>query len=374
MLAVGLLALVLLIAFAERYVYETYADGQLVVSLAFSPDRGPRGEVTELLVRVEHVGRLPIPWVTVYIHLPMDLTCPAAQGQSLMGRMAVPYRGGIVRHYPVTPLRRGMYRIERLRVEFSDPLGLYVRRLDAFATAELLAHPHPRPAALTAPTRALLGTIERPSLLEDPTATRGVRPWRPDDPLRRVHWPQTARTGEFMAREYATAVDAHLYLVANLATHVPHWSSVDHDRLEGVIEVSAGMAMEACRLAMPVGLAVNGVAFEATPITRLLPGASPGHLARFLDTLARLSSYPSASPEALFRVAAATPPEATLVFITSPIPESWRTVLPTLSRRRPVVLTVLAAPEDAVVAPTGVRVVRLPLLTSEPSPNEAVAP
>ena len=62
------------------------------------------------------------------------------------------------------------------------------------------------------------------------------------------------------------------------------------------------------------------------------------------------------------------------MFITSPIPESWRTVLPTLSRRRPVVLTVLAAPEDAVVAPTGVRVVRLPLLTSEPSPNEAVAP
>jgi uncharacterized protein (DUF58 family) len=360
MLAIGLIALMLFLAVVEHYVYEEHSAGQIQVSLSFSPDRGSRGEPTELLVRVEHVGRLPIPWVTIFIHLPPDLVCPAADGVSLMGRMAVPYRGGIVRHYPVTPERRGLYRIERLRVEFSDPLGLVVRRIDVFTQAEFLAHPRPLTLQLHAPTQALMGSIERPALLEDPTATRGVRPYRPDDPLRRVHWPQTARTGDLMAREYATAVDAQIYLVANLATHTPHWSTVDHERLEGVIEAVAGLTIEACRLALPVGLLVNGVAFEATAVTRVRPGASPRHLGRMLDVLARLSSYPSEGPEALLRAAAALPPEASLVFVTGVLPEAWRQGLPLLARRRAVLLMVLSAPGESVAAPRGVRLVEIP--------------
>lgn len=360
MLALGVLALMLLLAFIEHYVYEEHSGGQIQVSLSFSPDRTARGEATELLVRVEHVGRLPIPWVTVYVHLPPDLACPAAAGNSLMGRMAVPYRGGIVRHYPVTPLRRGLYRLERLRVEYSDPLGLVIRRIDVLTQAELLAHPHPRTLQLVAPTSALMGSIERPSLLEDPTATRGVRPYRPGDPLRRVHWPQTARTGELMAREYATAVDAQTYLVANLATHSPHWSGVDHARLEAVVEAVAGLVIQACRVALPVGLLVNGVAFEATAVTRVQPGASPRHLGRLLDVLARLSSYPSESPEALLRAAAALPPEATLVFVSPTLPDAWRQGLPLLARRRALTLMVLAAPGETIVAPQGVRVVEVP--------------
>lgn len=361
MLVLVLLAFMLALAFVEHYVYEEYSDGQIRVSLAFSPDRVARGESSELLVRVEHVGRLPIPWVTVYVHLPTDLACPAAMGPSLMGRMAVPYRGGIVRHYTVTPALRGLYRIEDVRIESSDPLGLVVRRIDVHTRAELLVHPRPTDMSLTTPTRALMGVVERPALLEDPTATRGVRPYRPDDPLRRVHWPQTARTGDLMAREYATAVDAQLYLVVNLATHSPHWSNVDHERLEGTIDVAAGLAVEACRLALPVGLLVNGVAFEATPVTRVRPGASPRHLARLMDVFARLAAYPAESPEALARVAAGQPPEATLAFVTSVVPDSWAQALSALARRRDVLLFVLAPPSEPVAAPHGVRLVRVPL-------------
>ncbi len=370
MLAIVLVALMLLLAFIEHYVYEEHSGGQIEVSLSFDPDRVARGETTDLLVRVEHVGRLPIPWVTVYLQLPRGLACPAAEGQFLMGRMAVPYRGGIVRHYPMTPVHRGLYRVEQLRVEFSDPLGLVVRRLDVRTRAELLAHPLPSAASLAPPMRALMGSIERPALLEDPTATRGVRPYRPDDPLRRVHWPQTARTGDLMAREYATAVDAQLYLVSNLATHSPHWSNVDHERLEAVVEVAAGLAIDACRMALPVGLLVNGVAFEATPVTRIRPGASPRHLAHFMDVLARLSAYPAESAESLLRAAASLPPEASLAVISAAMPDSWRQALPALARRREVVLFLLATPDEAPVVPRDVRTVRLALAATAPSGAE----
>jgi len=358
-LALGIAALLAVLAWVERQLYLERGEGQVRLSLGFSPTRVARGDEVELLLRAEHVGRLPILWLTVYVELPPDLACAAAVGRTLIARLALPYRGGVVRHYRVRPTQRGLMRIERLRAEFSDPLGLVEQRLETRAVAELLSHPHPRDANLWTPMRALIGAVERPSLFEDPTAFRGVRPYRPGDPLRRVHWPQTARTGELMAREYATAVDAQLYLALNLATHQPHWAGVDRDRLEAVIETAAGLAIEACRVALPVGLVVNGVAFEATPVTRIAPGASPRHLTVLLDVLARLAPYPAESAETLLAALWALPPEPTLLLISAGLPDAWRIGLSDLGARRDVVLVLLAAPGEPVEAVRGVRVERL---------------
>jgi uncharacterized protein (DUF58 family) len=374
MVALGLLLLILLWVVVEYYVYSELVDGQIRVSLSFSPDRVARGEQAELLLRVEHVGRLPIPWLSFYVELPAHLACPASAYGVLEGRLAIPYRGGIVRHYPVSPARRGLYRFSQpVRVEFSDPLGLVLRRVAVRPRAELIAYPWPRDSAVAAPIpRALMGAVERFALLEDPTATRGVRDYQPQDPLRRVHWPQTARTGRLMAREYATAVETHLYLVLNIATHVPHWANVDHERLEAVIEVAAGLAMAACRQAVPVGLVVNGVAFEATPITRLAPSASLHHLARLIDVLARLAAYPAESAEALVQAALGLPPDSTVLFVTATVPEGLRLPLRKLARHTPTVVVAIAPEGEAVAAPPDVRVVRLPLAAPPESPGRQV--
>lgn len=359
MLAIGLLVLAFVLIVVFRAVYEQHGAGQIAVSLTFAPLRTARGDSVDLRLRVEHTGVLPLSWLSARIQLPTTLACAAAPDGHLEARIVVPYRGGIVRHYEVTPLARGLYRLGHLVVDFTDPLGLVPLRHDAWLEAELLAHPYADAVDLVTPTRSLIGEIERRALLEDPIAFRGVRPYQSGDPLRRMHWPQTARTGQWMVREYATAVDARICLVLNLATHTPHWAGIDAARLEGVIQAAAGLVIEACRVALPVGLLVNGVAFTATPITHVAPGASPQHRTQLLDVLARLAAYPSESPQTLLKAAAALGPETTLVLVTGPVPEAWRQDLPRLALRRDVVLMVLAEPDEPVPILRGVRLLRL---------------
>lgn len=359
MLALGLAALLVLLALAERHVYARTAAVPVRVRVALSPARLPHGGAGELTLRVERAGILPVPWLTAYITLPPDLECAAAQGRSLIAHLALPLRGALVRHYPVRPRHRGLYRVEGVRVEYTDPLGLVVRHVDLAARAEMLVHPRLVAADMVASTRTLLGEVEHTALLEDPTAYRGVRPYLPGDPLRRVHWPQTARTGQLMAREYATAAAAQVHLALNLATRVPHWAGTDVARVEQVIEAAASLAAACCRAAVPVGLVVNGVAFEATPITRLPPGASPRHLTRLLDVLARLAPQPSASAAALLDALWSVPRDANLVLVTGPMPEAWRQGLPPLARTRDVTAVVLARPGEPVPVLPGVRLLRL---------------
>lgn len=374
MAAIGLLAFAVALLVVLRAVYERHGAAQVRVSLTFAPVRTQRGERVDLLLRIEHVGILPLSWLTAKIDLPRDLSCQAAPEGHLEARLALPYRGGIVRHYAVVPEVRGLYHIRMVRVDFTDPLGLTSLRQEAEVSAQVLAHPHAAAADLATPTRSLIGEIERTALLEDPTAFRGVRPYQPGDPLRRMHWPQTARTGQLMAREYATAVDAKICLCLNIATHTPHWAGIDRPRLERVVEAAAGLAIEACRIALPVGLLVNGVAFTATPITRVPPGASATHLTQLLDVMARLAPYPSESPQALLRAASALSRETTLVLLTGSVPDVWRHELPAVAARRDVVLMVLAAPGEPVPVMPGVHVVSLPSIPARGGPQKVVSP
>ena len=47
----------------------------------------------------------------------------------------------------------------------------------------------------------------------DQADVRGVRPYRPGDPIRGIHWRSSARRGELMVREYDAAPSPELVLV-----------------------------------------------------------------------------------------------------------------------------------------------------------------
>jgi len=95
-----------------------------------------------------------------------------------------------------TFLRRGMVPVARLRVASSFPFGLVHRWRLLDIPAEVLVYPEP----LSRPVPPA------PSGEGDEVAARGpvgwtgefagLRPWRPGDPLRRVHWPSSARAGQ----------------------------------------------------------------------------------------------------------------------------------------------------------------------------------
>jgi uncharacterized protein (DUF58 family) len=75
----------------------------------------------------------------------------------------------------------------------------------------------------------------------DHAEVRGVRPYRPGDPIRTIHWRTSARRGELMVREYDAAPAPDLVLV------VEPWlpdnpTAADREALEAALSLAATIA------------------------------------------------------------------------------------------------------------------------------------
>lgn len=112
--------------------------------------------------------------------------------------------GGASRYaYHLVSAQRGQFRIGPASAEFSDPFNLTILRQDVDAGTLLTVSP----AAVELGAGALTGglgldgmaaTRQRANPSEDDVMTRE---YRHGDPLRRVHWPATARHGQLMVRQ-----------------------------------------------------------------------------------------------------------------------------------------------------------------------------
>ena len=144
--------------------------------------------------------------------------------------------GGTSRYeYHLRSGKRGQFRIGPVTAEFSDPFGLSLRR-HAIDDGDLLTV---TPAAVELPVTGLAGARGNDGV----TATRiranpsdddiMTREYRHGDPMRRVHWPATARHGQLMVRqeESVTTPEATIILDQRFAAFASGSGSVfsSHD-------------------------------------------------------------------------------------------------------------------------------------------------
>ncbi|MFO0879204.1 MAG: DUF58 domain-containing protein, partial [Gemmataceae bacterium] len=106
--------------------------------------------------------------------------------------------GTLEMKYGLECLRRGYHQIGPLVLETGDLFGLH-RRFRVLAPPRfVLVYPRIVPlAGYDLASRRPIGDVRiTHRLFEDPTRIAGVRPYQEGDPLSRVHWRATARTGE----------------------------------------------------------------------------------------------------------------------------------------------------------------------------------
>lgn len=107
-------------------------------------------------------------------------------------RVDPPDRGTLI----AAALHRGAAGAAVFEVQSSAPLGLLgrSRRFVVDLPHPLVVGPRPEPVAgARFPDRGAHPAADE--------VVRGTRPWVPGDPLRNVHWPSVARSGELMVRE-----------------------------------------------------------------------------------------------------------------------------------------------------------------------------
>jgi uncharacterized protein (DUF58 family) len=130
---------------------------------------------------------------------------------------------------------------------------------------------------------------------------RGLRPYRPGDDPRDVHWRTTARVGHPVVREYERDRSRALWLCLDLR-------APDGDLAEDAVEIAAAVASAALRRGEAFGL--------ATQDARVRPAGGAAQMERVLDLLARARFRPDA-PRLEAPVPAA---ECVLVTAGTPLP------------------------------------------------------
>jgi uncharacterized protein (DUF58 family) len=159
------------------------------------------GERVAVRIVVRNSGALPVPWVLVEDHLPgraLDARFPRLKVKGKRAAIGLVRGGGeMVVKYQLECLRRGYYQVGPLVLESGDLFGLHRRFRIVAEPKFVLVYPRIVPlVGYDLASRRPIGDVRiSHRLYEDPTRIAGVRPYQQGDPLNRIHWRATARTG-----------------------------------------------------------------------------------------------------------------------------------------------------------------------------------
>jgi uncharacterized protein (DUF58 family) len=147
--------------------------------------------------------------------------------------------------YHLQPQKRGVYMLKDMRAETRDPLGLFLllRRLDMTPTTVIV---HPEPLLLRTARRGgegIQGVREREGGTRrgEGQDMHGVREYQHGDPLRRVHWRTTARTGKLAVVEYERALEQDVVIALDLAEGT-NYGTGRETTLEYAVKIAATLA------------------------------------------------------------------------------------------------------------------------------------
>ena len=227
------------------------------------------GEESEMIEVVRNDRPVIIPWLRVesrispYIrlgrqdnlHISDDTHCC-----SLFTLM--PYQQ-IRRRHRVKFLRRGAYNLGNASLTAGDLLGLLEANREQEMDVPVLVYPRlleenemPMPLA-----QMMNETVQRRQLMTDPFLFRGIRAYQMGDPVRDIHWPATARTGETQVRLHDYTAMNRLMVIINAEVKAGQWgdrlADDEQDVMEYAISIAATLCMRALESGMSAGFAAN---------------------------------------------------------------------------------------------------------------------
>jgi uncharacterized protein (DUF58 family) len=334
------------------------------------------GETVAVVITIENKGSLPVAWLLVEDLLPRHALIYEPPNLRVSGRRLqlamFNRRGRKTIHYQLTCNRRGYYQVGPLVLETGDLFGLHRRYRVATEPHFLLVYPQVQPLeGFDIASRRPIGEVRMSyRLFEDPTRVAGVRRYEAGDPLNRIHWRATARTGVLHSKVYEPSTVAGATVLLDF-----HTSALDprHEpyRSELAVSAAASLANAVFQMGQQVGLVTNGrdaadrirqegwdfdirsrsAAQQAAGMLatsdRLRPlvvetRRGPEQLMRILETLARVEPTDGLNlAQLVTETASRLPRDATVVAILTGVTVETATALGSLRRRGFAVTAIL---------------------------------
>lgn len=219
-----------------------------------SRDTLQQGEEVDVELTVTNRHGWPIPWIYIEDQHPPDFP---RRGENARLAVLMPGRSITVR-YTLTCPRRGYHRVGPVLIESGDLFGLqkrfrtggqqnYVAVLPTVAYIETFTIAAKRPQG---PVRI------SNRIYEDPTRISGLREYVPGDPLNRIHWKVSARTGQLYVKQNEPSSVLGATLVLDL--HDESYSPENKDgRMELAITTAASLGYLLQMAGEQVGMLTN---------------------------------------------------------------------------------------------------------------------
>jgi uncharacterized repeat protein (TIGR01451 family) len=221
------------------------------------------GQTVAFNVTVRNRGRLPVAWVLIEDMLPRKAIASRpprldVKGHRLSVAMLGP-RGKKTLNYQLHAAMRGYYQVGPLVLETGDLFGLHRRFRIMTEPVYIMVYPKVVPLeGYDLASRRPIGEIRLTHrLFEDPTRIAGVRVYQPGDPLNRVNWRATARTGILHSKVYDASTVAGSMIVLDF--HQESYPERNEPgRSELAVTTAVALANAVSLMGQPIGLVTNG--------------------------------------------------------------------------------------------------------------------
>ncbi len=152
--------------------------------------------------------------------------------------------------YQAYAARRGVYNVGPFYFYSGDPLGFFrhVRKVDVYTKITVVPVPLPtRLNYLQSRSRIQKDEYSTIAVPGQSTEFLGVREYQHGDPLRKIHWMSTARTGELITKQFEKNVASSLSILLINYPELSNGKFEEHTPLEYSITIISTLANEVSR-------------------------------------------------------------------------------------------------------------------------------
>ncbi len=178
--------------------------------------------------------------------------------------------------------QRGYFTLGGWSLRTGDPLGLFEAVLHFDEQQEIVIHP-PVNTALPFTLPAGFGQGQTRKQRRDWQTTinaAGVRDYRPNDPLNRIHWRTTARRSQLTIREFERDTAGDIWILLDMDASVQIGRGLQGTEEQSVL-IAAALSAQGLVSSRAVGIAAYGSEPQVVP-----PGRGEGHRWAILEALA----------------------------------------------------------------------------------------
>lgn len=253
----------------QYFLYSRLGLKNVSYKLTVSTPEAFEGDEIEIIEEIENAKLLPLPWIRTEINCSRWLTF---RGQTHAPDSVGDQRGlisGIFmlkgyqkcrRVWKVRCEKRGVFTIEDTAVAVSDLFGLVKPAAVVKIRESVRVLPRPAETELSEMSSdAFIGDMQvRRFVLPDPFMISGAKEYSGREPMNRIHWAQTARTGSLMAYSNEFTTERRFLIIMNMQrSFISDAQPMSLAVLEGQIKAAAFLLDHCCRTRAEAALAVN---------------------------------------------------------------------------------------------------------------------